>query len=209
MNECFRADESPHAAEEALAGRVTDLVDRIGRVLHELQFVDGLNPAQWEALRFLARANQYSRSPGALADYLRTTRGTVSQTLIALEKKGYLRRARHPSDRRAVRLDLTTAGWAVLARDPLEAIERAVSGLDAEVGTALVRGLSRLLHDVQQQYQIRPFGVCKECSLFCVGGGAKSSGETKTCGFTGEDLHDSETRLLCVNYRTDATPPGS
>ncbi len=198
----------------SLAGRATDLVDRLGRVLHELQFVDGLNPAQWEALRFLARANQYSRSPGALADFLGTTRGTVSQTLIALEKKGYVQRARSAVDRRAVRLELTPAGVAALGRDPLDAIEQAVSALDDEVGTALVRGLSRLLHDVQQKYAIKPFGVCQDCSLLCVGAAARPTAArpttarpavaAKTCGFTGEALRESDTDLLCVNYRPES-----
>ena len=61
--------------------RIAALVDRLGRMAHGMQYASGLNPAQWEALRFIARANRYSRSPGAIARYLGTTRGTVSQTL--------------------------------------------------------------------------------------------------------------------------------
>src|SRR3546814_5148487 len=44
-----------------MAQRVIVLLDRLSRLTRELQFVDGLNPAQWEALRFLATANKYSR----------------------------------------------------------------------------------------------------------------------------------------------------
>src|SRR3546814_7076019 len=61
-----------------MAQRVIVLLDRLSRLTRELQFVDGLNPAQWEALRFLATANKYSRSPTALAEYLGATKGTVS-----------------------------------------------------------------------------------------------------------------------------------
>src|SRR3546814_17264849 len=51
-----------------MAQRVIVLLDRLSRLTRELQFVDGLNPAQWEDLRFLATANQHSRSPTALAE---------------------------------------------------------------------------------------------------------------------------------------------
>ncbi len=38
--------------------RAVELLDRMSRIAHGLQFALGLNPAQWEALRFLARANR-------------------------------------------------------------------------------------------------------------------------------------------------------
>ena len=89
---------------------ISELVDRIGRIVHAIQFANGLNPAQWEALRFLSRANGYSRSPGALAEYLGSTKGTVSQTLIALESKGYVIRNRSETDRRSIKIELTDEG---------------------------------------------------------------------------------------------------
>src|SRR5690606_124477 len=64
---------SPDSEKTALAQRVILLLDRLSRLSRELQFVDGLNPAQWEALRFVARANRYSRTPTALAEYLGST----------------------------------------------------------------------------------------------------------------------------------------
>ena len=83
---------------------IATLVDRLSRIAHSLQFSEGLNPAQWNALRFLARANKYSTSPGVLADYLGCTKGTISQTLIALESKGLVARIRCDEDRRKVLL---------------------------------------------------------------------------------------------------------
>jgi DNA-binding MarR family transcriptional regulator len=38
----------------------------------------------------ISRANRFSRTPAAVADYLASTRGTVSRTLASLESKGYL-----------------------------------------------------------------------------------------------------------------------
>ena len=89
---------------------LAELVDRLARIVHGLQFTSGLNPAQWEALRYIGQANKYSRSPGALADYLGTTKGTASQTVIALESKGYICRSKAPRDGRSVSITLRGAG---------------------------------------------------------------------------------------------------
>src|SRR3546814_13985685 len=117
-----------------MAQRVIVLLDRLSRLTRELQFVDGLNPAQWEALRFLATANKYSRSPTALAEYLGATKGTVSQTLIALESKGLITRCKKNCDRRQVDLCLPEAGEAMLAKDPMRPLERAAGKVARERG---------------------------------------------------------------------------
>ena len=74
-----RADDAREAAF---------LIDRLERLTRGRESGGGLNPAQWEALRFLSHANRFSRTPAALADYLGSTRGTISQTLIALQLNG-------------------------------------------------------------------------------------------------------------------------
>lgn len=81
----------PNAALEA-----AHLIDRLDRLARNGEVSGDLNPAQWEALRFVSRANRFSRTPAALAEYLGSTRGTVSQTLIALEKRdaSHVRKAR-------------------------------------------------------------------------------------------------------------------
>ena len=61
-------------------------LERLARLMRAREHEDGLNPAQWEALRFLSRANRFSNAPGALTRYLGATKGTVSQTLMALER---------------------------------------------------------------------------------------------------------------------------
>jgi DNA-binding MarR family transcriptional regulator len=186
---------------EAFAQRVAELIDRLARLTRELQFVHGLNPAQWEALRFLGRANRYSRSPGALAEFLGTTKGTASQTLIALENKGYIARARSDSDRRAMRLELTAVGQALLEQDPILTIEQAAGRLTDEVGNPLVQGLSRLLHDLQQKNGVKEFGVCGDCTLLCVKGEAAQAGTATECGMTGEALSEDDVARLCVNFQ--------
>ena len=81
-------------------------LERLARVMRAREHEDGLNPAQWEALRFLGRANRFSDSPGALTRYLGATKGTISQTLMALERKGYISKAARLGGRKSVRLAL-------------------------------------------------------------------------------------------------------
>lgn len=193
--------------KNAIAQRVIVLLDRLGRLTRELQFANGLNPAQWEALRFLAQANRYSRSPTALAEYLGATKGTVSQTLIALESKGLITRCKKTEDRRQVDLCLTDAGLAMLARDPMQTLEQAAQEVADELGAEMVKGLSRLLHDLQTRNQINEFGVCQDCSLFCVNAQAALADlDAKTgtgiCGNTGETIDATEKTKICVNYKT-------
>lgn len=183
----------------ALAQRVIVLLDRLGRLTRELQFANGLNPAQWEALRFLAQANKYSRSPTALAEYLGATKGTVSQTLISLESKGLITRCKKTDDRRQVELCLTEAGQAMLGNDPMQTLERASTEIADELGAEMVKGLTRLLHDLQARHQTVEFGVCQDCSLFCVNAQDAASG---TCGNTGDTVDQAEKTKICVNYKT-------
>ena len=65
--------------------RALELMERLSRLVGQTGHAHGMKPAQWDALRYLARANRFSRTPGALTAYLGATKGTVSQTVIALE----------------------------------------------------------------------------------------------------------------------------
>ena len=178
--------------------RVSELIDRVGRVTRGLQFVNGLSPAQWESLRFIARANRYSSNPTALAKFLGSTKGTVSQTLISLEKKGYVQRLRDENDRRGVRLELKPAGWRLLDQDPLREIDKAVACLPAHEKEALIGGLSRMLRDVQRSLGGSAFGVCEDCSLFSAQN-VPDGGHM--CGLTSEPLSVDDSHRICVNFR--------
>lgn len=82
-----------------------------------------------------------------LAAELYLDKSTASRVVDALERKGYVLRTPHPSDRRAVRLEATDEGRALLARirDSILAEERALlAGFDPEVRRALPQLIRRL-----------------------------------------------------------------
>lgn len=190
---------------EPTAGRVPDLLERIGRLLRGARHRDEqLNPAQWEALHYLSRANRYSRTPSALTHYLGATKGTVSQTLIALGRKGLVRRAPDPRDRRGVRLALTARGRAHLERDPMT---DALSGIDPSILTRLESDLAALLTHLQRRNQNRPFGLCRSCRFFRRDDAAAEPGGPHRCGLTQEPLAPLEIEQICAEHQPPAEPP--
>lgn len=180
--------------------RVAELVERLSRIAHTLQFADGLNPAQWAALRYLARANRYSLTPGALAEFLGTTKGTASQTLIALETKGLIRRSRAARDRRSVRIELTGDGRETLARDPVRHIVAASAKFTRDDQQAIAEGMDLLLTALQREQGRACFGYCDRCDHLRVVH-EDTRGKRHSCGLTGDELPEDELTRLCVNFK--------
>jgi DNA-binding MarR family transcriptional regulator len=91
-----------------------ELVERLGNLMRtELRKSgsdESLQPVQLQALIYLSKANRYSNTPQALAEYLGLTKGTVSQTLLLLDRRGLIERFEDEIDRRVVRLRLSAAG---------------------------------------------------------------------------------------------------
>lgn len=180
--------------------RIAGLVNRLGRIAHSLQFAEGLNPAQWEALRYLARANRSSATPGALADFMGTTRGSVSQTLKALEAKGLVRRVPHPGDRRSARLALTVAGRGVLERDPLDSISDALGRCSEADQVSLAAGMERLLDAVRDHHGFPEFGDCRGCAHFMPERCVETRAVGCRCGVSGELFGALELDRICVHF---------
>ena len=176
--------------------RMTSLVDRLGRAVHCLQFSDGLNPAQWAVLRYLGRANRYSRTPTAISDYLGTTRGTMSQTIKALESKGLIGRETSDRDRRAVLLKLTEAGEAALENDPLQCVAAVAQSFGDEMDQAS-HFLDRVIDCLQAKSGGLNYGVCVGCTNFCKSAIAE---DVHRCGLTGDPLSVLDSTKICVNH---------
>ncbi len=156
----------PSANNKDAALEAAHLVDRLERLARAGEQSGGLNPAQWDALRYLARANRFSRTPGALAEYLATTRGTVSRTLASLEEKGLIARLASDRDGRSVDFDTTKAGRVLLANDPLAQIAEDIARATQNDARHFVELLRRILRAALTRNQGRAFGICRTCRHF-------------------------------------------
>lgn len=173
------------------------LFERLAALVHQSVREDaarhGLLPIHLQVLGYLAQANRYSDSPIAVAEYFGITRGTVSQTLAVLERKGLV--ARKPDERhgKRIHLALTAAGRSVLARSWARRLDDALAatGHDAQ---AAQQGLHALLAALQRQNEHRAFGVCRECAHFLV------EGDGYRCGLTGEALAAAQTTKICREW---------
>ncbi|MFN4204990.1 MAG: MarR family winged helix-turn-helix transcriptional regulator [Agrobacterium albertimagni] len=173
------------------------LLERIGRVLQNDGHSEGLKPTQWEALRFFERANRFSRSPSALTAYLGMTKGTVSQTVSALEKKGLVEKATGEADRRQVRIEVTAKGESLLKRDPLDALTTSLSKLRSPQRRELKDNLSNFLRTTLRQREGRQFGACKTCRYFRK---HAEGGAPHKCGLLDEPLSAADSEMICVEH---------
>lgn len=155
----------------------------------------GLNAAQLDALSYLERCNKYSDTPAALADFLCSSRGTVSQTLLALERKGFLTKTPDTADRRSVHCALTSKGRAALAiaaaRDP---VARGLEQLEKAEQARLASLLLPVLRSAQEAHGRLTFGVCRTCAHF------RRRGRRYRCGLTGEPLTAADSERICREH---------
>ncbi len=184
--------------------RIVELVDRLSRIAHTLQFSGGLNPAQWEALRFVSRANHRTCSPGALAEFMGTTKGTVSQTIKALEAKGLVQRGPVAGDGRAVRIGITEAGSELLRKDPLGAIHDALTTCSPEDRLQLVDGMERLVGAVQKSVGAAEFGRCTDCEHYRPERCRETDSVGCRCAVSGELFSALEIDKICGDFSRSA-----
>lgn len=183
--------------------RIVDLIERLGRSVRLRSYAGNLNPAQWEALRYLARCNAHSNTPTALAGFLGTTKGTVSQTVTALERKGLVRKAHRPGQARALSIQVTGRGRDLLRQDPTEDIETAVRLLvarDRSGSTDTVREtLNGLLRIVQEQCAQRSYGQCGTCHHFRADA---PGGQPHRCALWDEPITLRQANEICAEHRS-------
>jgi DNA-binding MarR family transcriptional regulator len=189
--------------EAIMSARETaELLLLVGRLVQADGYDGELSPAQWMALRFFARANSFSRTPSAFAEFQATTRGTASQAIKALEAAGYLVRQRSQADGRSVTLRLTDKGRKAVARDPFEVLVHAVDSLDAQEQAAMRDALHHVLTTVAANGAHPHFGVCEDCAY--LGGYCDSTRASRSalqCLLFRAAIEPDDAGLLCVHFQ--------
>ncbi|MBM3519687.1 MAG: MarR family transcriptional regulator [Alphaproteobacteria bacterium] len=179
-------------------------LERLARLMRAGEHGEGLNPAQWQALRYLARANRFSNSPGALARYLGATKGTVSQTVRALERKGLLRRGQRPGEGRSIVLMLTPKAEEILRRDPWARLEHAAGELGGKTRRRLSKGLGQLLQEEIERSGLPSFGLCATCRFFRENGKSADPAGPHHCMFLDDALTPADAARVCAEHQAPA-----
>ena len=191
--------------QEIAARAAADLVLRLSRAALGEGFVEKLTSAQWMGLRYFSRANRFSRTVSAFAEFHATTRGTASQTVKGLIKQGYLVRIPSDTDGRSARVDLTDNAEAILARDPFEAVVDAAEALPGRLRGQLVILLERMLSHVARQRTRPPFGICASCAHLRRDEPRRSHPCRYQCGLLNEPLAVEEIEQICISFEPSKT----
>jgi DNA-binding MarR family transcriptional regulator len=178
------------------ASETMERLERLSRLIRSASQAEGLSPVQWEALRYLRRCNRFSNTPSALARFLASTKGTVSQTVQQLEKRGLVRKDQRGSDSRSISLVVTETAHDLLGRDPLLAFVTDLEQLEDKTRRRLSRGSRELLAAAVTRRQDPVFQSCLGCANF------QANGNGGSCEIFKAELAKDELRQICVSFRS-------
>lgn len=158
-----------------------------------------LQPVQLRMLTYLDLCNQYSNTPAGVTEYMKLTKGTVSQSLKALEAKGYIEKRPDSQDKRQVHLEVTEAGQEILEHLPPSLIGEVNQMLGKEAAQETATVLHRLLVIMQRENGMSGFGVCRTCHYHQV-----HDEHHFRCGLTEELLAAPQAELICREHEWPA-----
>lgn len=180
---------------------LADLLGSLCRLMRAEQRACGegeLQPVHLEALGYLARANRYSNTPQALTEYLGATKGTVSQSLLLLHRRGLIEREADLKDRRIVRLRLSAAGRKLVTGTARAGRwTAALNSISPRQQQDAQEALEALLRQLQLARGGRTFGLCHGCLHF-----RQEAQNRFRCNLTGEALTSADARKICREHES-------
>jgi len=161
----------------------------------------GIQPVQLEALHYLSICNRYSDTPMAVTEYLGQTKGTVSQTLKVLEKKGLLSKLSDKNDKRIYHLKVSNRGKRLLNKTiPTTMFVNACDALSEKKQSEITASLKQLLVALLQANNMKTFGVCRSCRY-----NSKTEDGNYFCNLVQEPLTDDDIHLICKEHENKKT----
>lgn len=175
------------------------LIERISTLLRSEErkrfSAMGLQPIHAQVLEYISQCNQHSDTPVVVAEYLGLTKGTVSQSIQVLKRKGYIDKRSDPADGRIVHLSLTTAGEELLQQmQPLSLFSKVEKDIAEYNYTSLNEGLNATLAALQKANHSRSFGICNTCSYF------SQLDNHYQCQLTMLPLSQSDANKICCEH---------
>lgn len=159
----------------------------------------GLTPTQGQILLILDRAGQSLRL-NQVSTTLGVTAATASNAMSALVAKGLVSKVTDTEDRRALRLTLTAEGHRAAndAASWTEVVSKAVGALQPAEQGAFLRGIVRLLHQLQSSDEIAPQRMCVSCRHFKPR--VREGNAPHQCTFYNISLAERDLRVDCADH---------
>ncbi|MBT3811428.1 MAG: MarR family transcriptional regulator [Gammaproteobacteria bacterium] len=175
------------------------LIERISTLLRAEQRKKysalGLQPVHVQTLDYLANCNRFSDTPAAVTDYLGLTKGTVSQTLQVLERKGYLEKIQDLIDKRIVHLKILPWGQQLLKSiTPFDVFIKAEQAIANKQFDSISAALYQALVALQNANDTNSFGHCKNCITF------SEQDDHYYCLLMQQPLEQADLEKICREY---------
>nr|WP_314257321.1 MarR family transcriptional regulator [uncultured Devosia sp.] len=197
--------ETP-ASPKSVTHRIHEGLERIATALRADDWLSaraaGVNPTQFAIMSVLE-----GRSEGAsvrmIADQLGVSQPSATDSISALERKGYVLRSASAADRRSVIVGLTTEGQAALAaaHSTRSVAEQAAGALDADQQEALLVSLVTMIRHLQESGNIPIQRMCVSCRHFRPYAHADAA-QPHHCNFVDAAFGQQDLRIDCREHET-------
>jgi len=200
------APEDALPPDQPLDKRVTIGLAKIGIALKQQAWAEaggrGLTPTQGQVLALL-RANPDGLRLGALAEQLGVTAATTSDSVTALQRKGFVTKEPMAGDGRGVIVLLTPTGTreAAAAAAWPDFLLEAVGELSTVEQATFLRALVSMIRTLQEKGRIPVARMCVSCRFFRPYQ-HDNPARPHHCAFVDAPFGDGELRLDCPDFRT-------
>lgn len=202
--------KSPLPRQSSLPARIHDGLARVAAVMRADEWSAaqtlGLKATQLQILSLLAGRRGGSgqgMGVGEIAAHLGVTQPTASDSLSALQRKGYVARSEDAADRRAARMAITASGRAALreAGKAGSATADALSRLPEAEQEDLLAALVKVIGSLQEADAIPLQRLCTTCKYFRPFVHAESSAPHH-CDFVNAAIGRRDFRIDCREHET-------
>ena len=189
---------------KSLSLRIHEGLERIATALRADDWVSaraaGVNPTQFAILSLLEGRIE-GASVRMIADQLGVSQPSATDSISALERKGYLLRSPSASDRRSVNIGLTDEGQAALtaARTTRSVAEQAAGALDANQQEDLLVSLITMIRHLQESGNIPIQRMCVSCRHFRPYAHADAA-QPHHCNFVDAAFGQQDLRIDCREH---------
>lgn len=200
-----RLDEQIPGPDPGVSGKVVAALDRLARGMRAhrqaVASAAGITVLQAELLRTLADGQPPAAFAGPLATELGVSQPTVSDSLAALERKGYVRRVPTPQDRRRSTFVLTDSGTGLAAELAHldEVLLDGVTRLEVSDQSRLFAALLDLITSLLEGGVLAVARTCPTCRFFEQGAAGPR------CALLQVELAPGDLRVNCPDHQLRAT----
>ena len=189
------------------ANEIHNHIERLSNLLRtesrQTLMEHGLQPVQLEVLHYLSACNRYSNTGKGVAEYLGQTKGTISQSIKVLERKGLIAKQIDQDDKRIIRLVITSNARNLLKETiPASLFRNARKKMKKHAMEQIANSLTSLLTAVQKANGLKSFGICHTCKHNII-----LNDGNYLCGLTKEVLTPKEVQLICCEHDVCVQPP--